>query len=84
MQADPRDMQAVANVADKGDSAQKIVEKLEADGRPPARGGTWHRVRVQRVATSMRKRLGGSPAEDRREARRRRVGDVAVAYRRRG
>lgn len=84
MEADPRDMQAVADVADRGDSAARIAEKLEADGRQPARGGSWHRVRVQRVASSMRKRLGGAPAESKSEARRRRVGDVAVAYRRRG
>lgn len=84
MEADPHDLKAVADVADKGDSAKTIVEKLEADERRPARGGSWNRVRVHRVASSMRRKMGGSAADDKSEARRRRVGDVAVAYRRRG
>lgn len=68
------DAEAVAGVAEPGDSAQAIARKLGGE-----RAG-WHRVRVHRAVERMGVRR---PAESATEARRRRVGDAAVTWRRR-
>lgn len=71
---DEQQRRAVSEAARPGDSAAAIAERL---------GEGWHRVKVQRVVTRMGRAIGRPPADTASAARRKRAGDVAVAYRRR-
>lgn len=81
MGARDEDIEQVVAVAEPGDSAAAIAEKLA--GRRSSNGREWHRVKVHRVAAELGRRCGRPPTRDVREARRRRAGDTVELYRRR-